>query len=119
VQHLALAAADPGGDQPLTEGGRAPLALLELDDDGAVGALAATPAHQAVEAAGGERELVLEDDAVIEQVGGLQDLGDGAQGVAPGVDLAGGRLVAEVVEEGGFELAGDLVAGGVGDEGLG
>jgi len=70
----------------------------------------------AVESLGGEGELVFENDAVVEKVGGLEDLGDGAEGVAPGVDLAGGGLVAEVVEEGVLELAGDLVADGVVDE---
>jgi len=80
--------------------------LLKLDDHGRVAGHWIGAGHQHVEALGRQRELQLDEDPLISQIGVLEDMGHRAEGVAPGRDLGRGGPVAELVEEAVGELVG-------------
>ena len=66
-----------------------------------------------------ERQLELDEDALVGQVGDLEDVGHRAERVAPGRDLGRRRPVAELVEEAVGELVGEPRLRRVRDELLG
>ena len=90
--------------------------LLELDDDGGVAGGRVLAGDQDVEALRGERQLELDEDALLAEVAELEDLGHRAERVLPGADLGQARLVAELLEEPLGELVREPRLHGVRDE---
>ena len=94
--------------------------LLELDDDGGVAPrVGFEPVIRTSRRLERERQLELDEDALVGQVGELEDVRHRAERVAPGRDLGRRRPVAELVEEAIGELVREARLGGVGDELLG
>ena len=90
--------------------------LLELDDDGGVAGGRVRAGDQDVEALGRERQLELDEDPLVGQVGELEHARHGAERVAPGRDLGRRRAVAELVEEAVRQLVGEARLRRVRDE---
>ena len=116
VRDVALGAAQAGRDQIVGAGVAAAVPLLQLDDDGRIAQVGVLACDHAVEPLAGHRELVFEQDAVIVELGVVQDLRHGAQRVPPGVDLGGRGLEAKLPEERILQLLRDAVVHAVADE---
>ena len=83
--------------------------LLQLDDDRSRSAVVPVAGDHRVEPAGGERELVLEEDAVVGEPAERQRVRERAQRVGPGPLLAGGGVEAVEGEERVLQVARDPV----------
>ncbi len=91
--------------------------LLELDDDGRVALRVWVRAgDQDVEALRRERQLELDEDALVTKVGQLENVGHRREGVAPGRDLGWRRPIPELVEEAVREHVREACLCRVGDE---
>ena len=105
--------ADVGGEGPLA----AP--LLELDDDSVLGAGGGVAGEHGVEAAAGVAELVLEDDAVVVQLGLVEEHRERHEAVLPGRHLGGSGLVADLGDVLGAQLVRDPMQLSIGPKLLG
>ena len=120
VEHAADGLAHEGLDAELGGGGADVAApLLELDDDGVLGAGGGVAGEHGVEAAAGVAELVLEDDAVVVQLGLVEEHRERHEAVLPARDLARAGLVADGGDVLGAQLIGDAVELRIGPKLLG
>ena len=100
----------------LTLGGTALCPLLEFDEYGVIPATGVPPTEKAVQTAGGERDLVLEQNPVISQSAMLEGECGRPQRVCPRRDLGTARQVPHLAQKGVLQLPGNLVLNGVLDE---
>lgn len=88
MEEFASRPSDPSRDLVLPIRFLAFLPLFQLDYDRVVGAVAVSAANQTVEPQRSERQLIFEDDAMVNQVGVLEDLRNRPQGIPPRVDFS-------------------------------
>lgn len=110
VQDVLLSARNKRGDAAIGTRRLYVAPLLQLDNDGRRVAFTVVPGDHAVQPLAGQRQLVLQHHAVIEELALLHDIGHAKERVLPGLHFLPRRPVVECVEKGGFQLARNAVA---------